>query len=248
MSNTPNVRAPEWAASEASPWLNHNKALRIFDAFAVAVIVEEMDLTAPPGSCADGARYIVSSPATGAWLGHEGALAISVGTDASNGWYFATVALEGMLLRNRATSSNFRYTSGAWVEFADTLTRLQDMLDVDLTGLADGMMLRWDASNGVFYAVDIEEVLKQIAAEAEWTLNWSSDGDVYIAAPVAMTVDQGNAEIGTGDLAYAKSTGAAPGTFGGPISLPITLDAGAWLKVSATGVSGFKATHLRRAA
>jgi hypothetical protein len=62
-----------------------------------------------------------------------------------------------------------------------------------------------------------------------------------------MTISQGNAAIGTGTLAYEKSTTADPGTFSGT-TLPVTLQAGAWLKVSATSVTGFVATHLKRTA
>lgn len=83
--------------------------------------------------------------------------------------------------------------------------------------------------------------------DAEWTLNFTSDGTAYIAAVEAMTIDQGNAEIGTGTIAFEKSTTAAPNTFSST-ALPATLEAGAWLKVSASSVSGFKATHLTRTA
>jgi hypothetical protein len=62
-----------------------------------------------------------------------------------------------------------------------------------------------------------------------------------------MTIAQGNAPIGTGTLAYAKSTAAAPGTFT-TTTLPAALEAGAWLRVSATGVTGFLAVDLYRSA
>jgi hypothetical protein len=62
-----------------------------------------------------------------------------------------------------------------------------------------------------------------------------------------MTVDEGNAAIGTGTLAYEKSTTADPGTFSST-TLPATLEAGAWLKISASGVTGFVACHLVRTA
>jgi hypothetical protein len=158
------------------------------------------------------------------------------------------VAVEGETLWIVDENKLSRYRSGAWHDSVDGLSRIQDMLDVDLTGLADGMVLRWDASNGVFYAVSLDEILRQIAGESEWTANWTADGDVYIACPVAMTIAQGNAEIGTGNITFAKSTTAAPSTFGSATPLPVAVQAGAWLKVSATGVSGYKATHLRRIA
>jgi hypothetical protein len=80
----------------------------------------------------------------------------------------------------------------------------------------------------------------------EWAVNFTSDGDAYIPVQFATVIAQANAQIGTGTLAYEKSTNAAPGTFSST-TLPATLEAGAWLKISASGVSGFVATHLRRA-
>lgn len=80
-----------------------------------------------------------------------------------------------------------------------------------------------------------------------WTINFTADGDAYIAADVAMTIDVGVAAIGTGTLAYEKSTAAAPSTFSAT-SLPATLEAGAWLKVSVSSLSGFKAVELKRTA
>jgi hypothetical protein len=82
---------------------------------------------------------------------------------------------------------------------------------------------------------------------AEWTPNFTAAGDAYIPVVVAMTIAQGNAKIGTGTLAYAKSTAAAPSTFTAT-TLPVTLEAGAWLKVTASAVTGFVATHLKRTA
>lgn len=48
--------------------------------------VLDKDLTAPPGSPSAGDRYIVASPATGAWLGQEDDIAQYNGT----GWDFTT--------------------------------------------------------------------------------------------------------------------------------------------------------------
>lgn len=80
-----------------------------------------------------------------------------------------------------------------------------------------------------------------------WTVNFTANGDAYIPADVAMTIDAGVTAIGTGTLAYEKSTAAAPSTFAST-TLPATLEAGAWLKVSVTSLSGFKAVELKRTA
>lgn len=80
-----------------------------------------------------------------------------------------------------------------------------------------------------------------------WTVNFTANGDAYIPADVAMTIDAGVAAIGTGTLAYEKSTAAAPSTFSST-SLPATLEAGAWLKVTVSSLTGFKAVELKRTA
>jgi hypothetical protein len=79
-----------------------------------------------------------------------------------------------------------------------------------------------------------------------WTPNFSSDGEVRFYADAAMTVTE-IATSGTGTIAYAKSTSGAPTVFNSTTS-PITLQAGAWLKVTASSVTGIVAVHLRRTA
>lgn len=77
-----------------------------------------------------------------------------------------------------------------------------------------------------------------------WTPNFTADGEVRFYADEAMTVTQ-QATSGTGSVAYQKSTAASPGTFSSTTS-PITLEAGAWLKVVASSVSSIFAVHLKR--
>ena len=100
--------------------------------------------------------------------------------------------------------------------------------------------------------VNVQGTLQDIASFAkiniqEWAPNWTDDADLYIPANVAMTIDAGNPPVGVGDLAYEKSTTADPSTFAST-TLPATLEAGAWLKISATGVSSFLAAHYIRTA
>lgn len=79
-----------------------------------------------------------------------------------------------------------------------------------------------------------------------WDFNFTADGDGYLRAHEAMTIALGG-NIGTGTLAYAKSTTAAPSTFGST-TLPATLEAGAFLKVTVSGITGFVALQLLRTA
>lgn len=64
------------------------------------------------------------------------------------------------------------------------------------------------------------------SAAQEWAPNWTADASWYLPAISAMTIDQGNAQIGTGTITFEKSTSAAPSTFSSA-SMPVTLEAGA---------------------
>lgn len=206
MSTLPVTGATELVSGQALPETSVNEALRHLDVGHSRARPEDRDLTAPPGSCVDGACYLVDATATGAWAGQDGKLAIAVGTDASNGWLFQNVEREGFRLYIKDEDVEIQWDGAAWVTVAASFNMAP-----------------------------------------EWTPNFTADGDVYIAAVEAMTIDEGVAQIGTGTLAYEKSTTAAPSTFSAT-TLPVSLQAGAWLKVSATGVTGFVAAHLVRTA
>lgn len=105
----------------------------------------------------------------------------------------------------------------------------------------------WDTLINLDATVSSSVIDARIKLLQKWTVNFTDNGDAYIPAYEAMTIDIGTAAIGTGTLAYEKSTTAAPGTFSST-SLPATLQAGAWLKVSVSGISGFKAVELKRTA
>lgn len=64
---------------------SHNQALARLEQLVGAQIIDR-DLTAPPGSPAEGDAYIVGGSATGAWSGHDGHLAYW----AAGQWYFIT--------------------------------------------------------------------------------------------------------------------------------------------------------------
>ncbi|THD85002.1 DUF2793 domain-containing protein [Aliigemmobacter aestuarii] len=69
--------------SQAQKHVTHNEALRILDV-AVQLSVQSRSQTDPPPNPAEGARFIVKSPATGAWQGH----ATEVATFTPEGWEF----------------------------------------------------------------------------------------------------------------------------------------------------------------
>lgn len=122
-----------------------------------------------------------------------------------------------------------------------TNAKLANMAQSTIKGRAAG------AGTGDPADLSASQVRSILLDMQRWAINFTADGDAYIAADVAMTVDVGVAAIGTGTLAYEKSTTAAPSTFSST-TLPATLQAGAWLKVSVSSLSGFKAVELKRTA
>lgn len=152
----------------------------------------------------------------------------------------------GAMLADSSTI-NFTYNDGPGTATAsvinDSITNsiLANMAQSTIKGRAAG------AGTGDPTDLSATQVRTILLEMQRWTINFTDNGDAYIAADVAMTIDAGVAAIGTGTLAYEKSTAAAPSTFAST-SLPATLEAGAWLKVSVSSISGFKAVELKRTA
>jgi len=75
------------------------------------LLIKDRDLTAPPGSPANGDAYLVAATATGAWTGQEGKIAVYY-----DGWVF--VALKGGAIAYVQDEGEWLgYTGAAWVTF-----------------------------------------------------------------------------------------------------------------------------------
>lgn len=91
MTTTPRLAVTELAASQAIPETTVNEMIRRLEQGANHFTVKDRDLATPPGSPADGDRYIVATSGTGAWSGHDGDIAYYQ----SSAWLFID-KLEGM--------------------------------------------------------------------------------------------------------------------------------------------------------
>jgi Protein of unknown function (DUF2793) len=96
-----------------------NGSIRRLDALSARAIIVDRDLTAPPGSCADGDNYLVATGGTGAWASQDGKLATAVGTNASNGWTFQTVAVDRYRIGVQDENVEIEYQASAWVNLID---------------------------------------------------------------------------------------------------------------------------------
>ncbi len=74
MSDTIHLALPMIAASQAQKHVTHNEALRMLDTL-VMLAVKDRDLSAPPGSPANGDRYLVKPAGTGAFAGRDNQIA-----------------------------------------------------------------------------------------------------------------------------------------------------------------------------
>jgi hypothetical protein len=62
---------PFLEAAQAQKHVTHNAALQVLDAVVMLSVIDR-DLAAPPGSPAEGDRYLIASSASGAWSGQDG--------------------------------------------------------------------------------------------------------------------------------------------------------------------------------
>jgi hypothetical protein len=123
MSDSTNLQLPYLEGAQAQKHVTVNESLRRLDAF-VLLAVEDKDLTAPPGSPADGARYIPKATATGAWSGKEKYVAHYV-----DGAWELYPPREGFVAYVRDEDLLYVYNGSAWVT-------LDNALDADLKAIA----------------------------------------------------------------------------------------------------------------
>lgn len=89
--------------------LNVNEALARLDQLVQGAVTDR--LATPPGSPANGALYIITATATGAWAGRENQLAYWLSS--VNAWTYVTPR-EGMLLHVNDEDEYYKYTGSAW--------------------------------------------------------------------------------------------------------------------------------------
>ncbi|WP_159728407.1 DUF2793 domain-containing protein [Methylosinus sp. Ce-a6] len=74
MTSTPNLALALIDANQSQKHVTHNEALRALDAIVQLAVIDDA-LATPPGSPADGDRYIVAASPSGAWAGQAGKIA-----------------------------------------------------------------------------------------------------------------------------------------------------------------------------
>lgn len=112
MDTTANLTLPYIMAAQAQKHVTHNEAIRALDAL-VQMTVLDKDLAAPPGSPANGDRYIVATSPSGAWTGHAGKIAAWQ----DGAWAFY-IPREGWLAWVADQDQLYVFDGATWVPFA----------------------------------------------------------------------------------------------------------------------------------
>lgn len=150
MANTTNLVLPLIDQNQSQKHVTHNEGLRALDAIVHLSVIDDA-LATPPGSPADGDRYLVAAAPTGAWSGQGGKFA---------GWqdgawrFYAPKTGWRVYIATKATV--YVYNGSAWVSIASILQNIA-LLGVGTTA---------DATNP--FAARLNATL--------WTAKYAADG------------------------------------------------------------------------
>ncbi|KRW98068.1 DUF2793 domain-containing protein [Paracoccus sp. MKU1] len=114
-STTTHLALPFIMASQAQKHVTHNEALRLLDGI-VQLSVLDRDQTDPPGSPAEGDRYIPAASATGAWSGWDGSIAYWI-----DGAWMRIQPAPGWLAWVADEAQAIVWTGSAWVPVANAM-------------------------------------------------------------------------------------------------------------------------------
>ena len=186
---TPKLQLPELSVSQASKEITHNQALSILDQTAQLTVVSRTNT--PPGSPANGAAYIVTATATGAWAGKETQIAYWLSSVAA--WQFIVPA-NGWLAWSNADSKTYRLESGAWVELATGGGGVALAQVVAYAGTAKTLALTdintiidCTSSSSVTITIPLQSAVAW-TADAEIHVRMSGTGVVSIAVGAGVTI------------------------------------------------------------
>ena len=167
MADTTNLVLPYLAANQSQKHVTVNEALRRLDAL-IQITVQSAALATPPGSPAEGQRWIVAASATGAWVGQSGKIAAwQDGAWAFyaplDGWIAVDISSDTLLLYNAGTGIWTGLITGV---FSDAAFTLQD--DIDPTKQARFQIAGFTAgATRVFTLPDVSGTLAVLSGVAQ---------------------------------------------------------------------------------
>jgi hypothetical protein len=211
--------APELVSAQAVPETTVNEQIRRTEAGAARYPVADR-VTAPPGTSADGATYLIIATATGAFAGKENQLATSVGVNAANGWYYRTLGTidEGATAYVQDENAVYLWGGASWAIDSSAVT-YASAAEVR-TGTEAGKSLSPDNVFDAAAYVALNDSGGNIAVDFATGFNFTMtmDGDYTLSAPTNGKPGQTGCIVltqdgtGTQTLAYNAAWKFAGGT------------------------------------
>ncbi|MEX1180677.1 MAG: DUF2793 domain-containing protein, partial [Cucumibacter sp.] len=188
MDQSARIGLPFIQPEQALKHITHNEALLRLDAL-VQLAVKDRDLTAPPGSPAEGDCYIVGAGATGAWSGEDGAIAAYQ----ASGWNFFPPN-EGWLAWVEDEDSLVGWDGAGWIAASGGSVNPAALVGVNAT--ADTTNRLSVRSNAILF--DAIDAVESGDGDVRVKVNKETAGDT--ASYLFQTGFSGRAEVGlTGD-------------------------------------------------
>ncbi|AUM72951.1 DUF2793 domain-containing protein [Paracoccus jeotgali] len=129
---TAHLALPFIMAAQAQKHVTHNEALRLLDGI-VQLAVLDRDLTTPPASPAEGARYIPAPGATGAWAGWDSSIAYWI-----DGAWMRIMPAPGWLAWIEAEAQLVVWTGSVWLPVVDAMGFIAQAAAVAVAREANG--------------------------------------------------------------------------------------------------------------
>jgi len=181
----------------------------------------DKDLTAPPGTPANGDLYIVGASATGAWSGHDDDLA--VWDSGASAWVFYTPA-PGWQAWLADEALPYRYTASGWAQDTAASGLSDAPSDSKIYGRQDAQWVEVPGSTvgivsetGTTYTLALTDAGKGIEAANASAITITVPPNSSVAFPVGTVItvaqaDAGQVTISPGSGVTLKSVAATPQT------------------------------------